>query len=293
MDTIDRKISEDINLTGAIRDFLKSNPGLRFNSQLIDQEFVLQTFKEKERRRQALHRLKAEGVIESTNGQWRVKNMVAELIDYTKAEGIPVNFKWPFGIEKYVKMFQHNIAIVAGAKDAGKTAFLLNTVLLNMYDHDISYFSSEMYADEMRDRLLGFEKAGMMGLADWRWKPYTRNGDFHDVIDPEGINIIDYLEVVENFAEIGRPIRDIFDKLTTGLAIIALQKNPSTSDYEVRLARGGAATLEKSRLYLSMDKGKATIVVGKNRVNPRVDPVNKTWQYTLDGGCRYTNVVTQ
>jgi len=289
---LDKNITEDINLTGAIREYLKSNPGLRFNSMLIDQEFVLQTFKEKERRRQALHRLKTEGLIEATNGQWRVKNLMAEPIDIFKSDGVPINFRWPLGIEKYVKMFQHNIAIVAGAKDSGKTAFLLNTILLNMYEHNISYFSSEMYGDEMRDRLVSFEKEGLVGLTDWCFKPYARNGDFQDVIDPEGINVIDYLEVVENFAEIGRPIRDIFDKLTTGIAIIALQKNTSTTDYEVRLARGGAATLEKSRLYLSLDPGTMKIIVGKNRVNPRVDPVNKTWRYHIESGCRFSNVVS-
>ncbi len=284
---------EDINLTGAIREFLKANPGLRFNSQLIDQEFVLQTFKEKERRRQALHRMRGEGVIESSNGQWRVKNLEAEPIDYLNAQGIPVPVKWPFGIEKYVKMFQHNIAIIAGAKDAGKTSFLLNFVLLNMYDFgNIHYFSSEMYADELKERLSLFEQLGMIGLHDWCFDPRSRNGDFQDVIDPTGINLIDFLEVTENFAEVGRPIRAIFDKLTTGIAIIALQKNPSTSDYEILLARGGTGTMEKARLYLALDVGKLKIVVGKNKVNPRVDPVNKTWKFQLESGCKYTNVVS-
>ncbi len=283
---------DDSNLTGAIREYLKANPGLRFSSILIDQEFVLQTFKEKEKRRQALHRLKEEGLIEHAKGQWRVKNLVAEPINYMGAAGKPVNIKWPFGIENYVKMFEHNIAIIAGAKDAGKTAFLLNTIMLNMYDHEISYFSSEMYEDEMKERLLMFEQEGIINLESWCFKPFARNGDFQDVIDPTGINIIDYLEVTENFAEIGAPIRAIFDKLTTGIAVIALQKNASTSDYEVLLARGGTSTLEKSRLYVSLDKGKAKIVVGKNRVNPRVDPVNKTWHYQLDGGCKYSNVVS-
>jgi len=286
-------IKEDVNLTGAIREYLKANPGWKFTTAQIDQEFVLGTFSERARRRKALERLKEEGLIEHSSGQWRVKNLQAEPINYLESQGIPVPLSWPFEIEKYVKIFQHNIIIIAGAKDAGKTAYLLNFVLMNMYEHgDISYFSSEMYGDEMKERLLGFEQAGMIGLKDWLFHPFARNGDFQDVIDPTGINIIDYLEVTENFAEIGRPIRAIFDKLTTGIAIIALQKNPSTSDYEILLARGGTSTMEKSRLYLSLDKGKMKIVVGKNRVNPRVDPVNKTWNFRLEGGCKYTNVVS-
>ena len=56
-----------------------------------------------------------------------------------------------------------NIIVVAGEQNAGKTAFLLNFVRLNMTRHEMFYYSSEMGASEMRKRL---EKDARCVLSD-------------------------------------------------------------------------------------------------------------------------------
>jgi len=52
-------------------------------------------------------------------------------------------------------------------------------------------------------------------LRDWKFKAYERGGQFQDVIKSgEGnINIIDFLEIYENFYEISKPLAEIHKKL--------------------------------------------------------------------------------
>jgi len=54
--------------------------------------------------------------------------------------------------------------------------------------------------------------------------------------------------VHENFYEIGKPIKQIWDKLKDGIAIIAIQMKAGA-----KMGRGGDFSKEKARLYLSMD----------------------------------------
>ena len=92
-------------------------------------------------------------------------------------------------------IYPKNIIIVAGATNAGKTALLLNVVRMNMDRYEVIYFSSEMGEQELRLRLEKFGQA----LNSWKFKPIERPTRFSDVIVPDAINIIDYLELTEDF----------------------------------------------------------------------------------------------
>jgi hypothetical protein len=74
----------------------------------------------------------------------------------------------------------------------------------------------------------------------------------------------------------------ITEKIGTGVAIVALQKKPGA-----QLGRGDSFSLERPRLYLSMDKGKLTIVKGKSWTNPKVDPNGLTIGFKITGGCQF------
>ena len=98
----------------------------------------------------------------------------------------------------------------------------------------IRYFTSEMGPAELKSRLAYFDDTS---TAEWKGVHfYERTHDFAAVIDPDGLNIIDFLEVTEDFFLVGRFIRDIFDKLNKGVAIIAIQK-----DYGRELGRGASS----------------------------------------------------
>lgn len=231
--------------------------------------------------RQILKRLKDTGAIEkvgSKDGVYRRIENQCDDIDFLNAPSSEFDIRYPFEIESYVVTHPGNIVVVAGAPNSGKTAFLLNLVEKNMDRHDIQYFSSEMGAVELRDRLSKFKKP----LTSWCFSPKERSSNFADVIRPDSINIIDYLELHEDFWKVGGMIKEIFDKLNKGIAVIALQKNPGTN-----YGLGGARSLEKARLYLSMDSHKIRIEKGKNWANPSLNPNGLEAEYKLVNGCQF------
>ncbi len=147
-----------------------------------------------------------------------------------------------------------NIGIIAGSPNSGKTAFLLNFIRLNQNKHKIHLFSSEGGKEELRQRISKFDYP----LDSWKFSAWERAGDFADVIKPDDINVIDYLEIHDEFYKIGGIIKSISDRLKNGFALIALQKNNGRDE-----GLGGSRGLEKPRLYLSMDAGRLKIVKGE------------------------------
>jgi hypothetical protein len=213
------------------------------------------------------------------NGCYRVIEKDAPLIDFVNVNlNDPYPIKWPFGIENYVDLYPGNVVVIAGEANAGKTALMLNVVRQNMYRHKIEYFSSEMGPEEFHLRLRKFND---LNLSDWRFSPRQRSTKFEDVIVPDSLNIIDYLEVTKDFYEVGGEIKGIFDRLGKGIAIIALQKKKGSD-----IGRGGDFTLEKPRLYMAMQPGELKIVKGKNWAS-EYNPNGMSWKFKLVQGCRF------
>ena len=77
-------------------------------------------------------------------------------------------------------------------------------------------------------------------------------------------------------------LRAIYDKLTTGIAIVALQKAPGAT-----MARGGVGSLEKPRLYLTMDSGTLKIEKGKNWAQQEINPNGLSCTFKLVQGCKF------
>ena len=76
-------------------------------------------------------------------------------------------------------------------------------------------------------------------------------------------------------------LTEIYRKLNQGIAIVALQKNKGRDT-----GVGGDRSLEKPRLYLSLESGKAKIIVGKNWVS-NVNPVGLQLDFKLTQGCKF------
>jgi hypothetical protein len=251
-----------------------------FDSTSVHRNLLLSTKDELRAMSAALGRLVAEGVIErygEKRGVYRRVEKDYQVIDFVNASDEIFPIKWPFNIERYVEICPGNPIIIAGEKDAGKTALLLNCVQMNMNAHRIFYFSSEMGDREIKKRLLKFG----ISLKQWKFTVIERASNFSDVIQPDDINIIDFLEVYQDFYKIGLYIREIYDKLKKGIAIIALQKNPG-----VDWGLGGMRSMEKARLYLSIEKGRIKIISGKNWAS-EVNPAGLQLDFKLVQGCDF------
>ena len=244
---LDRVASKIRNVAYEVREFVESQTG-HFSVTDLSVQSQLVTKQDRHAAVVELGRLAKEGVIErygSKSGVYRKVETQLEPLDFMAVDTAPFDVRWPFAIERMVKLHPKSLVVVAGEANAGKTAFLLNVVRLNQNrGRTIRYFSSEMGNIELKERLQNFDE---MGLSEWNFQPFERSGEFADVVDPDGINIVDYLEMSDNFFRVGGDLKAIFDKLKSGIAIIAIQKDKKSD-----LGRGGAFGLEKPRLYLSL-----------------------------------------
>jgi len=269
-------------LADLITEWVKQSSGW-FSYEDIDKEFGITTPAQKDNRWHIIKRLKDIPVIEShptNNKLYRYINTAVRVIDFKSADNTkPLAIRYPFGIEKYFNTFPGNVVVVAGSPDAGKTAFLLNIIRLNQYDFSIYYQSSEMGKSELQNRLKNFEG---IELQDWNFTAEERSSNFTDVIRPGCVNIIDYLEMSDNFWQVADYLKQIHDKLDGGIAIVALQKDPKAAQ-----GRGGTFGLEKPRLYLNMDAGKILIRKAKNWTHPEQNPNGLVLNFKLVGGCNF------
>jgi hypothetical protein len=177
-----------------------------------------------------------------------------------------------------------NILIFAGEKDAGKTAFLMNIAKENRSKYKVHYFNSEMGKQEFKLRASGFDD---ISINQWNnFYLYSRSGNFHQVLKRgEGnLNIIDYLEAPEEAFRIGPMIKRIHDSLDGALCIMGLQKKIGQD-----LGRGAEFSMEKARLYVSLNYGRAKIISCKNfKQNELItgNPRGYTCTYKLVNGCK-------
>jgi hypothetical protein len=278
---IKRSKARSVNLSEEVEAWVLSTTG-NFLSTDIYKCLQLSTRDEHKNVSIILKRLLDKGIIEKwgeRNGAWRVVDNEMQTIDWYNAEVKTLDIKWPFGIEDYVLTMPKNIICVAGSPNAGKTAFLLNVVKMNMKGPlPILYMSSEMGRMEMRSRI---EKFDDVKLGEWRFTAKERSANFDTAINPNGLNIVDCMELSDKFYLVGGMLKAIYDKLENGIAIVALQKNPGAS-----MARGGVGTLEKPRLYISLDAGKLKIEKAKNW-KTQENPNGMMNDYKLVSGCKF------
>ena len=200
--------------------------------------------------RVAFKRLEELGMIEKSGriaGEYKIIDRNTEKIDFLSADTTPYKIHLPFNLGRLVRIHPKNIIVIAGEQNSGKSALALNIARDNMYQPNvpIRYFSSEMGAVELRERLAGFDG---ISIEDWKKVDFReRSSNFEDVIDPDAINIIDFLEISDAFYKIAETMRLVYEKLRNGIAIIAIQK-----DSKAEYGRGSSFGLEKPRLYLTV-----------------------------------------
>jgi hypothetical protein len=130
------------------------------------------------------------------------------------------------------------------------TSFLLNVLKDNKGKLPIRYITSEMSKSEFKKRFASFA----IPLNFWKQDSMTdyikKSSDFHTVIKPEALNIIDYMEFRDSdYTKGAEYLTQIHDKLTTGIAIVAVQKKEGQ-----RMPRSGDMIVEKPRLAISFSK---------------------------------------
>lgn len=238
--------------------------------------------------------LVSQGVIErygnSTSTYQRVENNFQK-IDLSESTGEEIAIKFPLSLTRDCRIYRKNVIVIAGETNSGKTGFLFNICWMNRRNLKFRYITSEMTADEINSRISSF------GMTREEWEKFCTFGkctnNYHNAIDPDGINIIDFMEVYDEFYKIGEKVKQVFDKLKSGIAIIALQKKTG-AEY----GRGGEMSLEKARLAITLSThghfdegifGRAEIVKCKNFIGGH-NPERKQVFYQLKHGYYYDTI---
>jgi len=241
--------------------------------------------------RKVLFRLKDRGEIEPYGSRAGTYRKAAVGPEFKSLSGVAeideVPLRWPLQVEDLVRVSPGSVIVLAGETNAGKTGYAINFCDLNMDRHKITYFSTETSDVRFVARTKSLDRP----KADWDKVRFTDGvlTDFHLHLDPEGINVIDYLEPdVEALWRIASSIQKIFGALTIGVALICIQKKKGCD-----LGYGGAFTAFKSELYMAMSQGERgsgelKIIKAKTWRSPGNNPNFQKRSFYINHGVIFT-----
>jgi hypothetical protein len=113
-----------------------------------------------------------------------------------------------------------------------------------------------------------------------------RRSDWKALIRPNNINIIDWINLDDNFYKIGSIIEGIQSKLKEGIAVISIQKSENKG-----LGLGGGFSEHLASLYLTLDFEKMTVRKCKEWHDH--NPNGEIYKFTIvEGGTKFHNIHT-
>ena len=164
------------------------------------------------------------------------------------------------------------------------SVFCRNFLWRNMDAYPCFYFSSETSDTDFADYASRMTWAEPLRDGKPKFELIWRNKDWKDVIQPDAINIIDWLNLGDNFYQIGAVLEGIKERLNKGMCLIAIQKDPVKD-----LGMGGMWSEHLASLYLTMDFERLTVKKAKKWHGWNSN--GKTYGFQIiDGGCHFANV---
>jgi hypothetical protein len=287
---IDRGLRKEVNITKALREWIDQAWGNFTVTEALQSVTNYITPEMRSKVRVALSRFVNEGYlerVENKNGVFKKVNRNIEFIDIKSAIEPPFEIEYPLDLHELFVTYEKNIIVFAGSPNVGKTAVLMNCARMNVNrGYNIRYQTSEMGKTELQCRINLFKEHSDIPTRVWDDIQFIEESEnFAAKIDPDGLNIIDYLELYTDFFLVNKFMTDIYKALRKGIAIIGLQKDPK-KEY----ARGGMFGIEKPRLVVNMDFNPpeydlAKIVKLKNRRDPAKNFNGSMLNFTVKRGC--------
>jgi hypothetical protein len=281
-------------------DKLRSNPKLRNRKLCPDKEICIA--KDKGNIRRQLVSFQEKGLVEKSKriGERyrRIDDQPVEIDIINATPDVTIDIKYPFGLDRVLRTMPKELVVLAGATGAGKSAYLLNFCLDNLAVHEVNLFTNtEMTAARIKKRLMDHPEIGGFKMSNLH--AFQREDNFADVLKPDGINVIDYLEVSsERPASVGDELAAIHNKLKDGMALVAIQKKAHQKDFKGRiweqeLGVGGEWSKRKAGVYLTIDhypENKLVIRKCRERTHDHINPVGMEFKFKLVKGIWFTSI---
>lgn len=248
--------------------------------------------------RKAVHDLCGEKICEpkgGRTGQYRRINAELEHIDWLSANPRDtLNIKMPngrdstgFSFDGDVQIYPRDLFVVAGVSGKGKTAFVLNLMVNNMDEYHCRLMGNEYEARKFANRMLHFDWVTLINdtTKESKFELIRKYDNFHDIIEPDSVNIIDWMKVDDKFWEVRRHLEDIQKKLERGIAIVALQKTEGKS-----LGEGSGFGEHLASVYLIIDTDLLTVRKMNNTKSGR-QYAGKRYHFSLeDFGSKFMDI---
>ncbi len=229
---------------------------------------------------------------------FRIVNRDLNIVEWWTGESTPLEINWPRGRDDTTFYFNDNITIypkdiivLAGESNQGKTALCLNFLADNMEKYPVTYFtSSDLGKEKFKDRIRSFDWVNFMNEnGKPKFDLVHQDKNYEDTIQPDNINIIDWLLMTDEMWKIADKMLEYKNCLDKGIVILALQK-PRGRD----TAYGGEWTKMHASVYLSLSYDKTAmhnvLCVEKCKAPGIEDPNYKKFSFYLKNGAKLMNI---
>ena len=242
------------------------------------------------------HLVNKKKTLEKNGRIYKCVNTEKEILDCVDAdttETCPIN--WPkshldmstFGFDGRIITSPGDLIVMAGVSNAGKTAFCYNLLSENIGGPmPVQIMINEASRAKFKRRLL---KMDWVNPFDTDGKPLftaiVRHDDWKYAIEPDAINIIDWINMGEgDFYKISGIMECIQWKLRNGVAVIALQKSENST-----LGTGGQFSEHLAAVYFALDFGHLTVRKAKEH-DDGYDPNWKTFGFDIVNGVHFDHI---
>lgn len=232
--------------------------------------------------------------LEKNSKLYRYIDTTIKEIDWVNASaGDTLDLSWPygredgsqFGFDGRAIISPGDVVVIAGVSNMGKTAFCLNLLWENFDKFPCVLMGNEYKPAKFKRRVSRMTWAEPLKEDGTpKFKLIERHEGWKDIIEPDSINIIDWINLGDNFYQIGKIIEGIQEKLRNGIVVVSLQKGDDRD-----LAIGGQYTEHLSSVYLTVDFERIT--VRKIKEWKDWNPNKSIFGFQLvDGGTKFSNI---
>jgi len=267
-----------------VDEWLELHSGEKFDLDLICKQLEIKTRDDRhsvvkklsyETNRESLE--KSDRLYRYINNSFKYINWVnaniTETIDLKYPYGLDDNSQ--FGFDGRITISPGDVICIAGVSNMGKTCFCQNLLWLNMDDFPCTLMGNEYTPAKFKRRVSHMTwRNPIKEDGTPKFELIERRENWKDIIRPDNINIIDWINLSDNFYQIGKIIEGIQSKLNKGIAVIALQK-----DEAKKRGLGGHFSEDLSSLYLTIDFGRLTIIKAKEW--HEFNPNNKIYGFDI------------
>ena len=209
---------------------------------------------------------------------------ITEVLDFR----FPVGHKYDdtsFGFDDLIGVHGGDLITIAGVSNAGKSAICKNILAENIDLFPRPVLMGNEYTNANGTPSLKFARS--MNQIDWvEWMNGTGSkfdlipvrSDWEDYIRADTLNIIDWINLTDNFFQIGKVLEDIKTRVGNGVVVAVVQK-----DEDKTLGRGAGFTRDLADTYLSIDPmgSKSRLTVGKVK-DPKGKVMGRSWAFSIN-----------